>query len=148
MKLTNFTDYSLRTLIYLAVYPDRLCTTKEIAAYFKISQNHMVKITHNLSKIGYINTQKGRSGGISLLQSSKEINIGEAIQKLELDFNIVECFNCKENTCKIATVCNLKNVLIRAHKAFMDELSCYTLEDLIKNKDELLALFTCNKATH
>ncbi len=141
LKLTAFTDYSLRTLIYLAVHPDRLCTASEVAAYFEISQNHMSKVTHNLSKAGYISTKKGKNGGMVLSALPKEIKLGEVIKKIEPNFDIAECFNCEENTCKISAVCRLKGAFFSAYTAFIEELNGYTLADVTKTKGELLNLF-------
>ncbi|WP_071395251.1 RrF2 family transcriptional regulator [Bacillus tuaregi] len=142
MRLTNYTDYSLRVLIYLALKTDsELCTIKEIAETYQISKNHLMKIIHELGKLGYIETIRGRHGGIRLAKSPSAINIGEVVAKTEEDFHIVDCFNKDHNYCVITPSCKLKHVLAEALQAFMKVLKDYTLEDLIQNNDDLQQLF-------
>lgn len=132
MQLTSFTDYSLRTLVYLAMHQQRLCTAKEVAEFYQISQNHMVKIVHNLAKLGVINSSKGKGGGIALAQVPKEINIGELIAKLEPNFYIAECFNQSLKNCVLLPDCKLKSILGNALQSFFNELNQHTLADVIK----------------
>ncbi len=139
MKLTAFTDYSLRTLMYLAVHPDRLCTTKEIAEQFQVSQNHMGKVAYQLSKCGYVETQKGKNGGMKLAQPPATINLGEAVRNLEPDFHLVECFNQSENKCKITSACKFKSILFDAQAAFFKTLDGYTLAQITDNEVDLLS---------
>ncbi|WP_440683417.1 RrF2 family transcriptional regulator [Cysteiniphilum halobium] len=131
MQLTSFTDYSLRTLVYLGMHQQRLCTAKEVAKFYHISQNHMVKIVHNLAKLGIINSSKGKGGGITLAQTPKEINIGELVAKLEPNFYIAECFNQSLKNCVLLPDCKLKGLLNNALQAFFNELNQYTLADVI-----------------
>jgi len=138
MKLTAFTDYSLRALMFLAVHPDRLCTTKEIAETFQISQNHMVKVAYQLSKLGYVETQKGKNGGMKLSRPPEDLNLGEAIRGLEPDFHLVECFNRKDDNCRISSACQFKSVLFEAQSAFLDVLDGYTLAQITENELDLL----------
>lgn len=133
MKLTNFTDYSLRTLMYLASCEKKICTAKEISCCFDISWNHMVKVVHGLSKNGYIISKKGKGGGICLAKDSKDILIGSVIRSTEPSLDIVECFNKKDNKCIISPACELKNILSKASQAFLEELDKYTLLDITKN---------------
>src|SRR3954468_18516133 len=136
MRLTNYTDYSLRVLIYLALKKeDELGTIKEIAETYHISKNHLMKIIHELGKLGYIETIRGRNGGIRLAKLPKEINIGEVVSTTEEDFHIVECFKQGNSYCVITPACKLKNILFEALQAFLNVLKGYTLEDLIQNKD-------------
>jgi Rrf2 family transcriptional regulator, nitric oxide-sensitive transcriptional repressor len=138
MRLTNYTDYSLRVLIYLAIKPKgELGTIKEIAEIYGISKNHLMKIIHQLGKLGFIETIRGRHGGIRLAKEPKDINIGEVVLKTEEDFYIVECFNKDKNYCVITPSCQLKHVLFDAYQAFIDVLKNYTLEDLIQNQNDL-----------
>lgn len=132
MQLTSFTDYSLRTLVYLAMHQQRLCTAKEVAEFYQISQNHMVKIVHNLAKLGVINSSKGKGGGIALAQAPKDINIGELIAKLEPNFYMAECFNQSLKNCVLLPDCKLKGILGNALQAFFNELNQHTLADVIK----------------
>ncbi len=129
MQLTRFTDYSIRALMYLTMHPDRLCTVREIAQYYDISQHHLVKIIHNLAQLQYIKTIKGRTGGIKLMGSASEINLQELILALEPNMVLVECFNPESNTCKVNTHCQLKHILAEAQQAFIDSLKSYTLAD-------------------
>lgn len=140
MKLTQFTDYSLRALMYLASNPDSLSTAKEISNIFNISYHHMVKVVHSLSKHGYIESRKGKGGGILLARPAKKINLGDLVATLEPDMDIVECFGAN-STCCIIPACKLKNVFADARKAFVSELEKYSLADVVSNKYELLALF-------
>ncbi len=141
MRLTNYSDYSLRVLIYLAVKNNNeLATIKEIADSYDISKNHLMKITHDLGKLGYIETIRGRNGGMRLAIHPKEINIGEVVSKTEEDFHIVECFDKGKNYCVITPACKLKHILHEALQAFITVLKQYTLEDLIQNKDDLRSL--------
>ncbi len=142
MKLTAFTDYALRTLMYLAVHSDRLCTTKEISETFELSQNHMVKVGYQLAKIGYVETQKGKNGGMKLARPASKINLGEAVRYLEPDFHLVECFNIKDDHCKITSACQFKSVLSEAHRAFFKVLDGYTLAQITENELDLLSALT------
>jgi Rrf2 family transcriptional regulator, nitric oxide-sensitive transcriptional repressor len=133
MQLTLFADYSLRTLMYLATHEERLCTSREISERYSISQNHVVKIVHKLSQLGYIKSVKGKGGGIGLLKKPSQINLRSLIIALETNLTLVECFDAERNTCKIAAECKLKKILRDALKAFLDTLGEYTLADLVIN---------------
>jgi len=132
MQFTRFTDYSLRALMYLSVHPDRLCTVKEVAEHYGISQNHLVKVVHNLSQLGYIKSVKGKGGGIKLLQAPHEINLRDLIVQLEANLTLVECFDEKTNTCHITDTCGLKHILHASLRSFTDTLAKYTLADTLK----------------
>lgn len=141
MKLTSFTDYSLRVLMFLAVQPNELYTSKEIAKHFDIPINHMIKITHNLAKTGLITTQKGKHGGIRIAKDPKAINIGQTIRQLEPNFHIAECFDSEGHTCRIVGNCKLQSIFFKAYTAFIGELDKYTLADVISNGIELREIF-------
>jgi Rrf2 family transcriptional regulator, nitric oxide-sensitive transcriptional repressor len=146
MRLTNYTDYSLRILIYLATKPkNELSNIKEIADNYNISKNHLMKVTYELGKMNIIETIRGRNGGIRLAHSPADINIGEVVRKTEEDFHIVECFDDDRNQCIISPVCGLKHVLNKALLAYLDVLDQYTLADLVTNQDSLLAYFSMKK---
>lgn len=131
MQLTLFTDYSLRTLMYLAMHQDRLCASREISERYGISQNHVVKVVHNLSRLGYIKSVKGKGGGICLSKRPDAINLRELIVELEPDLALVECFDAESNTCKIVAECKLKKVLRDALRAFLEALGECTLADIV-----------------
>ena len=139
MQLTQFTDYSLRALIYIALNKES-CTIKDITEAYGISNNHMVKIIHNLAKIGLIKTIRGKNGGILMASQPENINLGRLITQLEPHFDLVPCFNKEKANCCIAPVCKLKGVLHEAQAAFMKVLERYTLADVLFNKPELSLL--------
>ncbi len=135
MRLTNYTDYSLRVLIYLASQePAKLSNIKEIAEAYGISKNHLMKVTHELGKMGVIDTVRGRNGGIRLALPPEEINIGAIVRKTEDDFQIVECFNDEGGACILSPVCGLKHLLKNALSAYLDVLDQYTLADIVHNQ--------------
>ena len=141
VRLTLYTDYSLRVLLYLGVKgKDRLSTIQEIADAYNISKNHLMKVTYELGQLGYIETVRGRGGGIRLAVDPNEINIGKVVRHTEEDFQIVECFSNENNMCKISPACQLKNVLFEALNAYLNVLDQYTVGDFLLSKDELFKL--------
>ncbi|UAL53018.1 MULTISPECIES: Rrf2 family transcriptional regulator [Metabacillus] len=141
MRLTNYTDYSLRVLIYLAAKEkDNLSNIKEIAEAYQISKNHLMKVTYELGKLNVIETIRGRGGGIRLAKDPSEINIGFIVRQTEDDFSLVECFDPERNACTISPACTLKGVLHKALQAYFEVLDGYTLADLVKNKPMLVRL--------
>lgn len=104
MRLTDYTDYSLRTLIYVAVHPDVLVTIQQIADAFGIPKNHLIKIVQGLGQNGFLHTVRGRAGGITLGRPAVEINIGDVVRATEPDFSLVECFHVNDNHCIITRV--------------------------------------------
>ncbi|KIL51153.1 RrF2 family transcriptional regulator [Jeotgalibacillus campisalis] len=147
MRLTLYTDYSLRVLIYLASKKNEdRANIQEIADSYQISKNHLMKVTHELGKIGLIETLRGRNGGIRLAQEPASINIGSVVRKTEEDFHLVECFDKERNQCVISPVCGLKHALAKALDAYLTVLDSYTLQDLVKNPLDLQALLAAGKA--
>lgn len=140
MRLTSFTDYSLRVLIYLGLRRERLATIAEIAAAYGISKNHLMKVVHHLGQQGYIDTLRGKSGGIRLARPPAEINLGELIRATEASTVLVECFAPDASECRIEPVCALRGILERSLKAFYAVLDDYTLADVLRNSDRLAAL--------
>ena len=140
MRLTNFSDYSIRVLLYLTIHNEKLVQIQEIADAYSISKNHLMKIIYQLGKQGYIETIRGRNGGIRLAKQPDEINLGALIRDTEEDFNVVECFSKDHNTCPIASICTLKGVLNQALAAFFHVLDGYTLQDVSENKIDLSQL--------
>lgn len=131
MRLTMFTDYSLRTLMYLSQHQERLCTSREIAESYGISLNHIVKVVHKLSQLGYIQSNKGKGGGIRLAKTPDELNLWELVKALEPDFTVVECFDREHNSCRVVSACGLKSILHDAMQAFANTLARYTVADTI-----------------
>jgi len=144
MQLTRFTDYSLRALIYIALRKE-LCTINEIANAYAISSNHLLKIIHNLAKLGVIETIRGKNGGITMAQNPADINLGELIIKLEPNFDLVPCFDKEKATCCIAPVCKLKRILFDAKEGFLAVLKEYTLTDILDNRMALKALLSIDE---
>ena len=140
MRLTSYSDFSLRVLLYVAVNSEKLVTIKEISEAYEISSNHLMKIIYNLGKMNYIETIRGRNGGIRLSKQPADINIGELIRKTEEDFYLVECFK-EDNNCVITPVCSLKHMLNEALNSFFLVLDKYTLEDILTNKSVLKEYF-------
>lgn len=136
MRLTRYTDYALRVLIYLGARPEKLSSIAEIARAYSISQNHLMKVVHDLGKAGYVDSVRGRSGGIRLARAPEAIGVGEVVRHTEEGFDLVDCPNCL-----IAPACGLTGVLNEALCAFMAVLDRYTLADLIARRVDLAALF-------
>ncbi|MDQ0216505.1 Rrf2 family nitric oxide-sensitive transcriptional repressor [Oikeobacillus pervagus] len=135
MRLTAYTDYSLRVLIYLASKEDHsLSNIKEISIAYGISKNHLMKVTYELGKMGVIETIRGRNGGIRLAHAPSEINIGKIVRQTEEDFFLVDCFNPDSpRPCVISPVCGLTHALNKALLAYLKVLDGYTLADLVQN---------------
>lgn len=139
LRLTVYTDYSLRTLLYLCIQEKGyLATIQEIADTYNISKNHLMKVTYDLGKLGYIETIRGRGGGIRLAVDPTTVSIGQIVRQTEEDFAIVECFDHQSNMCSISPACKLKHVLFDALNAYLQVLDEYTLADVAHNKNELL----------
>lgn len=131
MKLTSFTDYSIRLMMYVAVRNDRLVSIREVSEVFGISRNHLMKIVHSLGKEGFLETVRGKNGGFRLGMPAEQINLGKLIRYTEEDLNVVECFDDNNNNCKIIERCMLAGVLQMALNSFFDILDKHYLDDLI-----------------
>lgn len=132
MQLTQYTDYSLRVLIYLSQKKQgELATISEISGFYGISRNHLVKIVHNLATYGFIQTMRGKNGGMCLARPADEINIGEVVRHTEPSFDIAECFNKENNSCVITPICALKSILGEARTNFINTLDRYTVADAL-----------------
>ena len=142
MQLTLYTDYSLRVLVYLGMRPDELARIGEIAEAYGISRNHLVKVVHHLGQTGYVQTTRGKSGGIRLGMPVEKIIIGDVVRKTEPHMNLLECFDQEMNTCPIAAACALKRAIYQARRAFMDVLDGYTLADVLGNRQQLSKMLT------
>lgn len=139
MRLTRYTDYSLRVLIYLAVRPDGFGTVQSIADAYQISRNHLMKVVQELNRRGYVDTVRGKGGGMRLRLAPDRINVGRVVRDMENDLEIVECFG-PGNRCVITPECTLKNVLAEGLNAFLAVLDRYTLADLAGNRPALRRL--------
>lgn len=132
MRLTVYTDYSLRVLIYLALKEDRLATIGEIAISYGISRTHLMKVAHQLGVKGYVGTVRGRQGGLRLARAPKTITVGEIVRAMEPDLALVPCFEPICADCTILPACVLKRALHEARAVFFDVLDGYTLADLVR----------------
>ncbi|WP_075182817.1 nitric oxide-sensing transcriptional repressor NsrR [Pantoea sp. 1.19] len=144
MQLTSFTDYGLRALIYLAALPpDKMTSISEVTETYGVSRNHMVKIIHQLSRTGYVDTVRGKHGGIRLGKPARQIGIGQVIRDLEP----LQLVNCHGDFCHITPACRLKTVLRDAVTAFLQELDRYTLADLVADNAPLYTLLLGDKTS-
>ena len=134
MQLTRFTDYALRTLMYLALHRDRLVIISEIAKGYQVSENHLMKIVHRLAQHGYIETQRGKGGGMRLARQPEAIQVGMVVRHTEENMDIAECFDPQLRDCPMLPGCVLKFALISARASFLEKLDSYTLADLIASK--------------
>jgi Rrf2 family transcriptional regulator, nitric oxide-sensitive transcriptional repressor len=131
MRLTTFSDYSFRVLIYLGRAPGALATIDQIASAYGISPNHLMKVVHYLSQEGYIETVRGKGGGMRLARPPGSINVGKVLRATEEGFDLVECLQPGRPGCRIAPACVLKGALTQARDAFLAVLDRYTLADLL-----------------
>lgn len=135
MQLTIFTDYGLRTLMFLVAHQERLCKVREIADHYGVSYNHLVKVVHRLAQLDYIESIKGKGGGIRLAKGAEKHRLGDLVRALEPNMDIVECFNRDTNTCRVSESCHLKHILFEAKQSFVESLNKHTLADTAKSKD-------------
>jgi len=140
MRLNVQTDYALRVLMQLAVNPDRLVTIAEISDRFHISKNHLMKVVQALGHLGYVDTVRGRAGGLRLARAADAIVIGRVVRDMEADFAIVECFPGRTNNCRISGACRLNVMLVEAMGAFLAALDQYTLQSLAQDNDALATI--------
>ncbi len=134
MKLTAHTDYAMRLLMYVGRHPDRLCTIAEIAQAYKISEPHLMKITHRLAQCGWIETVRGKNGGMRLAMPAEQISLGAVIRDTENDLVLVECFN-SGSACTLQGDCKLTFIVQEALRQFMDYLNSHSLADILPHND-------------
>lgn len=145
MRLTSYSDYALRVLIYLALTPTRRATIDEIAEAYGISRNHLMKLTFEMGKLGFIETLRGRGGGMRLGRSPEQITVGEVVRATERDLQLVECFSAASD-CRIASGCILRSAFREALDAFLEVLDDYTLADLTEPDQRLRRALAIPKA--
>ena len=139
-RLTLYSDYALRVLMYLAVKEDGLATIDEISKSYSISRNHLMKVVHQLGVAGYIETVRGRGGGLRLAKAVEAIGLGELVRYTEPDMAIASCFKPVDAPCAIRQCCVLRRALEKARDAFVDVLEGYTLGDLVRPRGRLLGM--------
>ena len=133
MKLTQYSDLGLRLLMYLALRKGESVTIQEASDRFAVSKNHMVKISHQLTREGLIVSTRGRNGGVRLARAPDTISVEEALRATEDNFDLVECLGAKKNHCVISGACKLSGVFEEALAAFFAVLREVSLADLVKN---------------
>ena len=146
MRLTLQTDYALRMLMHLACRADALVTIHEVAERYGISKNHLMKVAHGLGRAGFIETLRGRSGGLRLAKPAEDIPVGAVARHFEQGSALVECFPGGNGGCLITPHCKLKSVLAEAQEAFFTVLDRYTVHDLVKRNPKLLDLLAGDAA--
>jgi Rrf2 family transcriptional regulator, nitric oxide-sensitive transcriptional repressor len=146
VRLTVYTDYALRVLMYLAVKEDQLATIAAIAKSFDISKNHLMKVVHQLGVAGYVETVRGRGGGLRLARPVEAIGIGEVVRRTEPDMAIVQCFKPLNAPCTIRPCCVLRRALEEARDAFIGVLDGYTLSDLVRSRGRLVNLLGISRS--
>jgi len=137
MQLTQFSDYAVRTLIYLGLNRDRLVTIEEIARAYGISESHLTKVVHKLGRIGVAETVRGRHGGLRLSRMPEDVNIGWLIRQTEENLTLVECFDHANSRCPVTGICGFAGMLSDALLAFLGTLDRYSLQDIMPNRDAL-----------
>ena len=131
MRLTKFSDYSLRVLLYLALHPERPVPVGEVSRAYRVSPHILVKVVQLLVAEGLVESSRGRQGGLRLGRQPTDINVGALVRRTETNLDMVECFDRGTNTCPIESSCGLKSALTRAQRAFFDVLDHHTLADFI-----------------
>ena len=137
MRLTRYTDYAMRVLLYLGAREDRLCSIAEIAQAYDISQNHLMKVVSDLVNAGYLVSVRGRFGGVRLARPPDQINVGAVVRHTEDGFDLVDC-----GSCIIAPACGLTGVLAKGMQAMMDVFDTYSIADLLTDRDAMRRLMS------
>lgn len=138
MHLTQYSTFALRTLQYVALHDPGLVTVDEVARAHRISKAHLVKIAHDLGQRGYVQTVRGRNGGMRLARAADQITLGEVVRWTEAPLDLVECFNPATNTCPLEGACHLSRGIQRALRAFLSVLDDLTIADITVNRGQLL----------
>ncbi|MHC9234948.1 RrF2 family transcriptional regulator [Pseudooceanicola sp. 502str34] len=140
MRLTKRTNISMRVLMYCGANNDRLVTKSEIAECCNTSENHLAQVINRLGQLGFLHTQRGRNGGITLGRPMEEITVGEVFRAVESSVPITECFAEGENTCPLVSACKLRPAIARATEAFYHELDGMLLSELVCGNDSLMQI--------
>ncbi len=130
MRLTTMSDYAMRLLMHVGQHPGRLCTIAEVARAHDISEAHLTKITHQLALAGWLETVRGKGGGMRLAAKPQDIGLGAVVRSIEPDFKLVECL-AHDSGCQLASSCHLTGIINGALQSFMQYLDRYTLADLL-----------------
>jgi Rrf2 family nitric oxide-sensitive transcriptional repressor len=131
MRMAEYTDYTLRVLMYCAANTERLVTIADMAEIHALSRSHLMKIVNDLARQGLLETTRGRHGGVRLLKPADQIRIGDVVRATETDFRLVECFDASTNACSLTPTCRMKHLLDAALASYFRELDGATLADLV-----------------
>lgn len=148
MRLTAYTNYALRTLMFCALHPSQLVRMEDVSKAYGISRAHLMKASRQLGQLGYLENVRGRSGGVRLGRAPEDIVVGEVVRHTEGDLELVECFNADSNTCPLIGVCKLSALFRAGLNAFFAELDKVTLADMIANGPILIDRLMANEATN
>ncbi|HAO80050.1 MAG TPA: BadM/Rrf2 family transcriptional regulator [Verrucomicrobia subdivision 3 bacterium] len=140
MKLSAYSDYAIRVLMQTALRSPQRLTVAEVALTFGISRHHLVKVVHDLSRSGYLVTQRGIGGGFTLARAPKNIRLGDIVRLGEESETVIDCFDGENHLCRLLPVCRLKSVLDEAAAAFFAVMDRYTLADLVKQQSKMRAV--------
>jgi Rrf2 family nitric oxide-sensitive transcriptional repressor len=146
LQLTQYSNFALRILQFLALRAPNIATVDEVARAHRVSKAHLVKVAYDLSQRGYIETVRGRNGGMRLARKAEDITVGEIIRWTEAPLELVECFNPETNTCPLQGHCHLSRGIQRALRAFLSVLDDLTIADISMNRGTLIGLLDANKA--
>jgi Rrf2 family nitric oxide-sensitive transcriptional repressor len=146
MRLTLHTDFALRVLMHVGVKGDALSTIPEIVEHFDISRGHVMKVVHRLGRLGYLETIRGKKGGIRLARKAVQINVGAVVRDMEQELGVLGCLQGDDGYCRIEACCILRSALRDATNAFLATLDRYTLADLVKPRRSLARLLTIGDA--
>ncbi|HEX2568038.1 MAG TPA: Rrf2 family transcriptional regulator [Polyangia bacterium] len=147
MQLTQYTDYAIRTLLYLGAHREEVVPVTAIAEAYGISAHHLAKVAQMLTREGFVRAQRGKKGGLQLAREPELIAIGEVVRRTEPNFHLVECFDAAHNSCPISGACRLQHVLEDARRAFLKVLDGVTLGELLGNQQQLVQLLGRAEAT-
>ncbi len=140
MRLTLHTDYALRVLVFAGLKGDELSTIGEIVEHFDISKGHVMKVVHGLGQKGYLETVRGKKGGMRLARKPGQINVGAVVRDMEEELGVLGCLQGEKNFCRIENCCVLRSALRDATNAFLAVLDRFTIEDLVKPRHPLARL--------
>ncbi len=143
MKLNANTDFLYRALIYVALHPGRLVTSREIAEAYGLSHHHLAKVCQDLIRHGFLKSQRGRGGGVQLARDPDSIRLGELLYLGEENPKVIDCETGVGGACRIAPACRLKGIFAQAQQAFLEVMNSHTLAEII-SQPKLLSLFDCD----
>jgi Rrf2 family nitric oxide-sensitive transcriptional repressor len=146
MRLTLHTDYALRVLLYVALKRDELATVVEIVRHFDIARGHLMKVVHQLAQLGYVQTLRGKNGGIRLAREPRAITAGSVVRDVEPELGILGCLQGRSGYCRIEECCALRSALREATSAFLATLDDYTLADLMEPRQALFRILQIHVA--